>query len=99
MDDNSGYPLTPEPERVVDAEVVGRPRPAPLWKRVLGRAAGAIVLGAAGLFLAVVGAVLTISIIGAAIGLPLLALGLLLMLAAAFLALGGGKIRVISGRG
>ena len=80
---------------MVSGEIVGHPEPAPLWKRVLGRAAAGLILGSFGLLLAVIGAVLTLSILGAAIGIPLFILGVVLMLAAALLALGRGRFHVV----
>jgi len=94
-------PVTPEivePSRVVDAELVGFEMPPPLWRRVLARAALAVILGAIGLVLVVVGVILTVTIIGAAIGVPLILLGLLICAFALFapFARGPGRFRVVT---
>ena len=86
-----------EPSRVVDAELVGYEMPTPLWRRVLGRAVLAIVLGCIGLVMLVIGVILTITVIGAAVGIPLMLLGLILCLFALFapLARGPGRFTVV----
>ncbi|MBI3547829.1 MAG: hypothetical protein HY078_02130 [Elusimicrobia bacterium] len=96
-------PIEPghEPERretidaeVVDAEIVGAPKPVPRWKSLLVRAGLAVALGAIGLSLLAVGVVFTLTIVGAAIGIPLMLAGLGLLAAAAFVLLGGGRVIV-----
>lgn len=80
--------------RVVEAEVVGRPKPVPLWKRAAARVAAAGALALLGLVLIGAGAFLTLTVVGAVVGIPLALAGLGLVAAAAFLLLGGGTISI-----
>ena len=94
---NAVTPELVEPGKVVDAELVGFEMPPPLWRRLLARAALAVVLGCIGLVLAVVVVILTVTVIGAAVGIPLAILGLLLCVFAflAPFARGPGRFTVV----
>jgi len=85
----------PEP-RVVEAEVVGSPRPASMGRRIVGRLIVAVVLGVVGGWLILNGATLCLSIIGAIIGLPMMALGAALVFAAAVVPFLQGQVRVVT---
>lgn len=85
-------------ERVIEPEIVGHEDRPPLWRRLLAGLAVRAALAVLGLGLAAIGGLLTLSILGAPVGIPLLAAGLLLMILAFLLPLGGGKVRFISFR-
>ena len=82
------------PPKVVVPEVVGHERRPPLWRRALARVGAAVVLGLLGLGLVVFGLFLTATLVGAAVGVPMVLFGLVVLVGAAFVLLGGGAVVV-----
>ena len=78
---------------VIEPEIVGHEPAAPFWRRLLIRTLLALILGALGLALTVLGAALTLTVIGAPAGIPILLVGLFLLVAAVLIPFLGGARR------
>ena len=87
-----------DPE-VIEPDIVGlEPPPQPLWRRLVARAAFAVILAVIGAALALLGVILTLTILGAFVGIPLIIVGVLVCFGALLLPLTSGRIKVVSFR-